>query len=86
VTDPEVRGNPLPVFEMLGRGDRKLILSEMDYAVTENDGRRAIVRVTGKVGNIPLLGERSIDVLEVAKFIGGAWYLTRPTDGSAPRR
>ena len=86
VTDPEVRGNPLPVFEMLGRGDRKLMLTNMEYTVIEDDGRRAIIRVTGTVGNIPLLGERSIDVLEVAKLIGSSWYLTRPTDGSAPRR
>ena len=86
VSDPAVHENPLPFLEMLGRGDRKLTLTDMQYRTIQNDGSFATVRVTGRIGNIPLLGERSIDEKETAKRIGGAWYLSRSTDSGGQRR
>jgi hypothetical protein len=87
VTDPELRDdNPLRVIRVLSSGDRKLTLSSMRYDVVQNDGSVAVIHVTGRIGNIPLVGERSVDDNHSAKNIGGAWYLARSADEGRSRR
>lgn len=87
VTDPDLRGGPSPLrlLEVFGRGDRKLTLANMQYQTTSNDGAYAQVHVTGRIGNIPLVGERNVDETETARKIGDAWYLSRSRE-SGPRR
>lgn len=87
VTDPDLRGgqSPLRLLQVLGRGDRKSTLNNMQYQTVANDDTYAQVHVTGRVGNVPLVGERSIDETETARKIGDAWYLSRSRDGSSRR-
>jgi hypothetical protein len=82
VTDPEQREQPaqLRAVELLGRTGRRLTLHDMAYIVEANDGSTATVHVTGRIGNLPIVGERSIDERESVRKIGAAWYLSRPRD------
>jgi hypothetical protein len=79
LSDPAQRSGPSPLrlVDIFTSGGRKLTLSDMKYQVVESDGTVARVRVTGRIGNLPLVGERSIDEIQIARKIGGAWYISR---------
>ena len=84
VTDPDLRGGPSPLrfMSFLGQGGRRLTLQDMRYNVEQTSETTAVVHVTGRLGNVPVLGEREIDERETARKIGSVWFLSRGESGA----
>jgi hypothetical protein len=84
VTDPDLRGGPSPLrfMSFIGQGGRQLTLQDMRYTVEQTNETTATVHVTGRLGNVPILGEREIDERETARKIGSVWFLSRGQSGA----